>query len=686
MKFIFDEQEIRKAVAVLKPNGELFEIRYIPTTKNRYEIYSGYFTNADTLISELSRFEPRERGNLYFTLNKINQACYSRTQRDRFIKTSGSTSDSDIVGYQWLMIDFDPERPSDTSASNDELEAAHHKAIAVYRYLANNGFTEPIVAISGNGYHLLYRINLAATDERRELVKRVLETLDFLFSDTQIKVDTTVHNPARICKLYGTYAAKGANTPDRPHRLAKILKVPSEITPTPPEMLMKFTEQLPDDTPSVTPSARHLPHGGRLDGEKFDLCDWLIKYNISVTERVPYKGGVKFILSNCPFDESHTGKDAAVFQLANGVVGFKCLHNSCSHYGWRDFREKFEPDAYKYDRTPRPMKAELSTPNRDLPPIPDRESRRKDEPVFFTMHDIDALGDATDEFIKTGITGIDSRIRGLRKGAVTILSGLRACGKSSFISQLALEAANQKLCTAIYSGEMSAKNVKKWLTRQAAGKYGVKKVDFDDGSYEYLVKPDHDKAVTEWLNKFVLVYNNVHSNDFGFILKALQKLVDENHADLIILDNLMTLNLSLIESDTYQRQSAFVGMLVNFAELNNVHIVLVAHPRKAQGFLRIDDISGSGDIANRAENIFIMHRVNDDFKRNSKQTLGWKDSNPIYNASNDIEICKNRTNGVCDVHIPLYFDIPTKQLCNEFGEYRHYAWSESGIDTDEDLF
>ena len=443
MKFIFDEQEIRKAVAVLKPNGELFEIRYIPTTKNRYEIYSGYFTNADTLISELSHFEPRERGNLYFTLNKINQACYSRTQRDRFIKTSGSTSDSDIVGYQWLMIDFDPERPSDTSASNDELEAAHHKAIAVYRYLAENGFTEPIVAISGNGYHLLYRINLAATDERRELVKRVLETLDFLFSDTQIKVDTTVHNPARICKLYGTYAAKGANTPDRPHRLAKILKVPSEITPTPPEMLMKFTEQLPDDTPSVTPSARHLPHGGRLDGEKFDLCDWLIKYNISVTERVPYKGGVKFILSNCPFDESHTGKDAAVFQLANGVVGFKCLHNSCSHYGWRDFREKFEPDAYKYDRTPRPMKAELSTPNRDLPPIPDRESRRKDEPVFFTMHDIDALGDATDEFIKTGITGIDSRIRGLRKGAVTILSGLRACGKSSFISQLALEAANQ---------------------------------------------------------------------------------------------------------------------------------------------------------------------------------------------------------------------------------------------------
>ena len=184
MNITFDENEARRAISVLKPNGELFEIRFIPTTKNRYEIYSGYFTNADTLISELRKFAPRETGNLYFTLNEINQACYSRTQRDRFIRTSGSTSDNDIVGYQWLMIDFDPERPSDISASNDELEHAHLKAIAVYRYLAENGFTEPIAAISGNGYHLLYRINLAITGERRELVKRTLETLDFLLSDT----------------------------------------------------------------------------------------------------------------------------------------------------------------------------------------------------------------------------------------------------------------------------------------------------------------------------------------------------------------------------------------------------------------------------------------------------------------------------------------------------------------------
>ena len=132
-------------------------------------------------------------------------------------------------------------------------------------------------------------------------------------------------------------------------------------------MLMKLTEQLLKEP--ETPQRNYHNNGN------FDLHNWLCEHRINVRESVSYKGGTKYILECCPFDESHTGKDAAVFQLASGAVGFKCLHNSCAHYGWRDFIEEFEPDAYKYDRTPRPMKAKSSTPNRELPPIPDREKR-----------------------------------------------------------------------------------------------------------------------------------------------------------------------------------------------------------------------------------------------------------------------------------------------------------------------
>ena len=45
-----NESEIRKAIAVMKPDNELFEIRVIGKNKR---IYSGYFKGADGLIREL---------------------------------------------------------------------------------------------------------------------------------------------------------------------------------------------------------------------------------------------------------------------------------------------------------------------------------------------------------------------------------------------------------------------------------------------------------------------------------------------------------------------------------------------------------------------------------------------------------------------------------------------------------
>jgi hypothetical protein len=41
-----------------------------------------------------------------------------------------------------------------------------------------------------------------------------------------VKIDQSVHNPARLCKVPGTWARKGDNTTDRPHRIAQFLEVP----------------------------------------------------------------------------------------------------------------------------------------------------------------------------------------------------------------------------------------------------------------------------------------------------------------------------------------------------------------------------------------------------------------------------------------------------------------------------
>ena len=68
-------------------------------------------------------------------------------------------------------------------------------------------------------------------------VESVLKALAYRFDTDQVKVDTTVANAARISKVYGTLAAKGDSTKDRPHRLARILEAPQELIAVDPYLL-----------------------------------------------------------------------------------------------------------------------------------------------------------------------------------------------------------------------------------------------------------------------------------------------------------------------------------------------------------------------------------------------------------------------------------------------------------------
>jgi len=98
------------------------------------------------------------------------------------------------------------------------------RAGEVRDYLRGQAWPEPLVGDSGNGAHLLYRVDLPNDRESLGLVKGILETLAFKFSNEAVGVDTTTCNAARIWKLYGTTARKGDDTEERPHRRSGLLK------------------------------------------------------------------------------------------------------------------------------------------------------------------------------------------------------------------------------------------------------------------------------------------------------------------------------------------------------------------------------------------------------------------------------------------------------------------------------
>ena len=362
--FKLDSQTIKKAINLLHPNEELFEIRIINGNYNA----SGYFRNAETAIRALQNYQASYRkdelakaSNIFITMNPVDNTCYARKQHDQFIENvKPTTGDKEITRLHWFLIDLDPKRMSGVSSSATELESARARAREIYSFLQSRGWKKPIVAMSGNGMHLVYRYNEENTAENVKLWETALKVLHDKFSDDTVDVDITVYNPARICKLWGTVAQKGFSLPERPHRKAYI----ENSTPEMPEINdISFLKNLIKDFPideSVKVPAPAQPIPARIQAKsskknQFDLDEFIFNHNIPVREIVGGANGeTKYVLEHCLFDESHGGKDAAIIQRADGTLCYHCFHNSCADKHWHDVRLKYEPDAYDYmDYSPR---------------------------------------------------------------------------------------------------------------------------------------------------------------------------------------------------------------------------------------------------------------------------------------------------------------------------------------------
>ena len=279
-----------------------------------------------------------------------------------------------------------------------------------------------------------------------------------------------------------------------------------------------------------------------------------------------------------------------------------------------------------------------------------------------------------ERFVKTGITDIDMKMRGLKKSYVSVMSGLRAAGKSSVISEMVLDGIDAGNNVAVFSGELAPKNFMRWMNLQAAGRGYTEPTQFEG---YYNVQRKYQERIADWLGEHFWLYNNDYGNDFGAVAEQFERKIEQNKLDLLILDNLMAFNISGLAEVKYEAQTAFILRLQQMAKKYNVHILFVAHPRKAMGFLRLDDISGTADLGNAVDNAFIVHRVNSDFKRLTKQMFGWKEDNMNYLCSNVIEIAKDRDGGTMDYFIPLYYEPETKRLKNYMSETKIYGWNRN---------
>jgi hypothetical protein len=331
----FDHAELERIAHLLPEPEGVVELRILDA--GRSGTVSGYFKDTTAFVKACAAWSGKAPG-VYLTLNPCNPALLARSQNHMKERAKATTIDTDIVKRRWLPIDFDPVRPTGISSTEDEHHAALARAQACQSWLTTLGWPEPVYADSGNGAHLLYRINLPNDDASRVLLQRGLQALALHFSDDEVALDEKVFNAARIWKVYGTLCCKGDHTPERPHGLARILEAPSQPTTVPQELLEALAAMVPEQPQA--PRDTHL--GGRI---AFSLAAWIADHGLPVVREGTWgNGGHKWLLNPCPWNADHTDKAAYIVQFANGAIAAGCHHNGCTGKEWADLRDLYEPD------------------------------------------------------------------------------------------------------------------------------------------------------------------------------------------------------------------------------------------------------------------------------------------------------------------------------------------------------
>jgi len=247
-----DLDEVRKALKVLASPGLTFEIRALPSGRS--------WVGRDPAEAADAVAGLADGWGVFYTLNPVRPDLAS------------AATNRDVSARRRLLVDVDSVRPqADLPATDIEKCEAAELAEQVLEHLRGLGFPEPAVIDSGNGYHLIYGLDLPNNDLAHQLIAASLRNLAVRFDRPGARVDASVHNAARIARLPGTWNRKGHATDDRPHRKSTVWSAPDALEPVPLDALTALAALGIGADAKAAPPPRPAASGWRVplvvDGE-----------------------------------------------------------------------------------------------------------------------------------------------------------------------------------------------------------------------------------------------------------------------------------------------------------------------------------------------------------------------------------------------------------------------------------
>ena len=258
------------------------------------------------------------------------------------------------------------------------------------------------------------------------------------------------------------------------------------------------------------------------------------------------------------------------------------------------------------------------------------------------------LESKTGKYVPTGIDSVDDAINELAPGCVTLIAGRSNGGKTTFTKQIMANAIDKNNKVYLISGEGDPEKLINELYQCVIGR--------DDSAYntikinrKYHKEPKKEvlEAIQQWHKGKFTMFNKGESKlkTMDQLFKMVETEIKFNKFDLVVIDNLMSI-LSVQAADKLEAQADFVQRCHDLAQAYNTHIILVIHPNKTLkkgDDMDFEQISGSADIANKADNIISVRKEYDEDVR-------------ATGVHGKISVLKNRyypDNPECDIHFEI---------------------------------
>ncbi len=605
-----DAAEVTRAASILFDLSAAVQIQGLPSGKFRI-----LPADDSTGIVRTAR-EFGDGSGVYWTLNPCP------------IGLETAVKNPDIINRRWLLIDVDAERPADTNSTDEEHDAARETAGRLFDGLMDRGFPQPISLDSGNGWHLLYRVDLPNDDASRVILRDALHALGDLYDTPTAKIDRAVYDARRISKLPGTWARKGQHSIERPYRIAKIHFSPDNIECVPAGLLLSLAalrKKL-----AANPS-RPPPLPPREQGPIWQLRAG--DGNIKEYVRTAVLGESRRVREAAVNTRNNTLNDAA-FRLGT-LAGAGLIRDdeieyeiclACRANGLMDTEEAKTLDtlrrAIKAGRAhPRTIPERSPSANGHATKTIDPKEPNKDEKPdqcswVLGINDLD-VAEGTDEELKATLYTAKAKKRRYQIWTLDELIGREFPAPNWAIAGLLSEGLNIMAGAPKMGKSMMALNLGITI---AAGGHALGEIKVAPGDVLYLSLEDKDRRVQARARKMqtklgsagarrLSVVTTWPRQDEGGLWLIDQWVQKAERPTLVIIDVWGRFRTPRnVRGEMYEQDSTTLAAVKQFVDDRNFSALVLHHTRKAQAEDFMETLLGTQGIAGAADGVIHLQR------------------------------------------------------------------------------